>query len=871
MWLQISSEKYTSTSGYLRKSSLGSLYMHLKKSSSNLAAVLSLSVLGIGIPALSVAVGPVGIPQDAGSFVNEARALVKEGKLPEALVKLDAAIKARPDYTTAYLERAGVLFQLKQYDKAIVDYSQVIKLKPLAPQAYFNRGLCLISLAKPDTKLAVADFSKVIELNPKASPTQDLVIESFEKRGYCNILMAEWQPAISDCTEVLKRSPKRSETLLNRAFAYESMSPPDVEKAIADYSLAIPLVTGPAKVDIFLSRASLYLTLKQYEPAISDLSEGLSVNPKNAEALQARAVAYFQTGKFETSVVDYKNLLVIKPAAASILKDLGAVQLQTKDYAGAATTYTAYLAKAGASPNKDVYKFRALAYMRSVPPNSAAAITDYQAFLASSPQDAVAWHDLSAAAFNAANDNLGPLLDTALAAAEKSLAITPNQVDMLLVRADALSLQSKFEPAISAYTAYLTIKPGDVIGLEGRGRARFNQKQFTEAITDFEAFLAVIPASDKTRPEIERLRILAMGSGITKDPDILIREYTKLINAAPDAKDSTILYTNRGVELFTKSDFRGALKDFSTAATLDGGAIASLKNILSAAYKVYAISKTKADADVVMIAADKVIAKSPADTEAIATRADLLLETKDFTRAITEYTRILTATPNSPEAPAILMNRAAAYAQLTTPDFKNALADLNVILTKAPTNLEAYRLRMQVQSNLKNYAAVVADVTKMLDLSKPKIDPNLLVARAEANITLGVSRGATPTKGIPEFDAAIADYTAVLGLTPTNPTALYNRGFAYSKKSGRKSVPELQKAIADFEAAIKLKPDFVDAWDRLARAYDDYGLNSEPDQEVAWTKAIDAYTKFASLPGVVQADIDAAKKRVADLKTGLNP
>ncbi|MEY4915488.1 MAG: hypothetical protein RJA02_1757, partial [Armatimonadota bacterium] len=370
--------------------------MRYQSSGSALFAAMSLSVLGIAGSALAKPEPAGATVQDAGALVNEARVLAKDGKLQEALTKLDAAVKVRPDYTTAYSERAGVLFQLKQFDKAVADYAAVIKMRPAAPAGYFNRGLALISLPKPDAKAAIADFTKVIELNPKPSSTQDLVLESFDKRAYCNILLAQWPAAVADCSEVLKRSANRADSLINRAFAYESLTPPDIDKAIADYTTALPLVTdAAAKLDIRLNRASLFLSQKKYEPAIADLSEGIKANPKNADALQARASALFQTGKFDLSVADYKALVALKPTDVAIIKDLGAVQLQVKDYAGAISTYTSYIAKAGATAGKDVYKFRAVAYMKVMPANPGAAIADYQAYLVSNPNDAVMWHDLA--------------------------------------------------------------------------------------------------------------------------------------------------------------------------------------------------------------------------------------------------------------------------------------------------------------------------------------------------------------------------------------------------------------------------------------------------------------------------------------------
>ena len=59
-------------------------------------------------------------------------------------------------------------FQSKrQFDQAIADYSKIIELNPKIAQAYFYRGIVYALQAKQDQ--AIADFKKTIELNPKES------------------------------------------------------------------------------------------------------------------------------------------------------------------------------------------------------------------------------------------------------------------------------------------------------------------------------------------------------------------------------------------------------------------------------------------------------------------------------------------------------------------------------------------------------------------------------------------------------------------------------------------------------------------------------------------------------------------------------
>jgi tetratricopeptide (TPR) repeat protein len=69
----------------------------------------------------------------------------------------------------------GVEYEIKKdFDKAIADHDQAIKIDPKNPAPYNNRGNTYV--AKQDYEHAVADFDMAIKLNPKYA-------EAFFNRG----------------------------------------------------------------------------------------------------------------------------------------------------------------------------------------------------------------------------------------------------------------------------------------------------------------------------------------------------------------------------------------------------------------------------------------------------------------------------------------------------------------------------------------------------------------------------------------------------------------------------------------------------------------------------------------------------------------
>jgi tetratricopeptide (TPR) repeat protein len=140
------------------------------------------------------------------------------------------AIRIKPDYGSAYFGRAYSKDELKDYYGAIADYTKAIELIPNESNAYYNRGI-----SKSNTKDhygAIADYTKAIELNPNYT-------NAYYNRGISKNNLKDYYGAISDYNKTIELIPNFSKAYYSRGNSKSNIK--DYYGAIADYTKAIEL------------------------------------------------------------------------------------------------------------------------------------------------------------------------------------------------------------------------------------------------------------------------------------------------------------------------------------------------------------------------------------------------------------------------------------------------------------------------------------------------------------------------------------------------------------------------------------------------------------------------------------------------------
>ncbi len=117
----------------------------------------------------------------AVAFSNRALAYKKKNQWDRAIGDYDEAIRLKPDFAFALNNRGNAYYGKGHFDRAIRDYDEAIRLKPDFAEAFSNRGN--VYRKKGRIARAIEDYNKAIGLNPDDAKVFADRGLAYEKKG----------------------------------------------------------------------------------------------------------------------------------------------------------------------------------------------------------------------------------------------------------------------------------------------------------------------------------------------------------------------------------------------------------------------------------------------------------------------------------------------------------------------------------------------------------------------------------------------------------------------------------------------------------------------------------------------------------------
>jgi len=204
---------------------------------------------------------------------------------------------------TDYFERGNRYFLNNDYDKAIAEYTESLRLYPHNPTAYYRRGDSYESIG--NKQLAITDYDAAIRETDALIQQNPQDAEAYRARGVAYNKKGDFDRAIVDLTEAIRLNPHLARAYNNRGSAYRNKW--DYERAIADYSEAIHL--NPQDDKAYNNRGITYYNDGNYDRAIEDFNEAIRINPRFAWAYANLGNAYLKKNDDERAIANYNEAI----------------------------------------------------------------------------------------------------------------------------------------------------------------------------------------------------------------------------------------------------------------------------------------------------------------------------------------------------------------------------------------------------------------------------------------------------------------------------------------------------------------------------------------------------------------------------------
>jgi len=182
--------------------------------------------------------------QNAVAYFNRGKEFYGKGNFNKAIAEFTQAVRLDPNNATYYQRRGTAFYMKKDYNMAIMDYSKMLQLNPGFMNGYVARGI--VYSAKGDYDRAIADFNHVLDIDPN-------VTDVYRTRGNAYFRKKDYDRAIDDFSKLLSFDPNNSSAYDSRGMAYYYKE--DYDRAITDFEAALRINPNSSKTFLELARS----------------------------------------------------------------------------------------------------------------------------------------------------------------------------------------------------------------------------------------------------------------------------------------------------------------------------------------------------------------------------------------------------------------------------------------------------------------------------------------------------------------------------------------------------------------------------------------------------------------------------------------
>ena len=351
----------------------------------------------------SLIAGVTMLPKDPPSdLLQPIINLYTQGQLQQALFHATDMLERFPNSVVLYNIAGASNGGLMQFDAAIDNYKQALKIKPDSAEVYNNMGVLLTEMGDRDA--AISSYQQALKIEPNYAAAHNNMGNAL--KGRCDL-----NAALDSYKQALKLNPDNAEIHNNMGNVLKDQG--DLQAAIDSYQQALNL--NPVYVEVYNNMGTLLTERGDPEAAIENYKMALKIKPDFAETYNNMGTALKAKGDMNAALDSYKKALKLNPVYAEAYNNIGVLFTERGD--------------------------------------PEAAIASYQLALKIKPDFAETYNNMGTALKNKGN------IEDAMGSHKQALKINPGYAEAYNNIGILLTGKGNFEAAIASYKEALKIDP----------------------------------------------------------------------------------------------------------------------------------------------------------------------------------------------------------------------------------------------------------------------------------------------------------------------------------------------------------------------------------------------------------------------------
>ena len=196
---------------------------------------------------------------------------------------------------------------INRQDPTVIAAVQPAATENIIPQSagsYMDRGMMF--LGRGDFDIAILDLTEAIRRSPDLAGAYFWRAWAHKERG-------AFEFAIADFTQVIRINPNDSSAFNNRGFAFARMG--DDESAMADYIQAIRI--DPNNAAAYNNRGMVHINRGELIQALADFDQAIRLNPFNSMSFLNRGWVHYERGEFDRALYDFSRAIRLDPSISA--------------------------------------------------------------------------------------------------------------------------------------------------------------------------------------------------------------------------------------------------------------------------------------------------------------------------------------------------------------------------------------------------------------------------------------------------------------------------------------------------------------------------------------------------------------------------